>query len=213
MTHDRERRSRDYYDRRAPWYDWANRAAALLRRESAMSERRKAVQALMLKATDRVLEVSVGTGTNVALLAERAGASGRIVGLDISRGMLGKCVEKTKRDGSRADLVEGEAAHLPFMSDAFDAVLHHGGLAEFGDKSGAIAEMVRVARPGARIVVCDAGTPTDRLLSLPNRLLMKFQPDYDQPPPVELVPPNAHQVNLSWFHRGGWYMLELVKAN
>jgi ubiquinone/menaquinone biosynthesis C-methylase UbiE len=149
----------------------------------------------------------------VALIAERAGPDGRIVGLDISRRMLGRCAEKTKRDGSAPDLVEGEAAHLPFASDAFDAVFHHGGFAEFGDKSGALAEMVRVARPGARIVVCDAGNPADRPLSLPNRLLLKFQPDYDQPPPVDLVPPNAHQVNLSWFHRGGWYMLELVKAN
>jgi hypothetical protein len=41
---------------------------------------------------------------------------------------------------------------------------------------------------------------------------MKMQPMYDQPPPLELVPPEARDVKLSWFHSGGWYMLQFVKA-
>lgn len=213
MTYENERRSRDHYERRARLYDWANRAAALLRLESATGERRKAVRALKLEPDDRVLEVSVGTGTNLVLIAEYIGLKGRIVGLDISRGMLRRCAEKLARRELRTGLVEGEAAHLPFKAGSFDAVLHHGGFAEFGDQRGALAEMMRVARPGARIVVCDAGTPTDRPLSLVNRLLLKMQPVYDQPPPVGLVPPGASDVRLSWFHSGGWYMIEFGKAN
>ena len=123
--HERERRSRDYYERRARWYDWANRAAALIRRESATSERRKAVRRLKLKPGGRVLEVSVGTGTNLPLIADRIGSQGRIVGLDISREMLRRCAAKLRRVGLSADLVEGEAAHLPFPDNAFDAVFHH----------------------------------------------------------------------------------------
>jgi ubiquinone/menaquinone biosynthesis C-methylase UbiE len=213
MAQVNERRSRDYFERRARWYDWANRGAAFLRRESATGERRKAVRALRLTPDARVLEVSVGTGTNVRLIAEHVGANGQVVGLDISRGMLRRCVDKTGRQGIRADLVEGEASHLPFAADSFDAVLHHGGFAEFGDKPGALAEMVRVARPGASVVVCDAGTPTDRPLSLVNRLLLRFQPQYDQPPPLELIPLGTQDLGLSWFHRDGWYMIEFVKAN
>lgn len=212
MAQANERRSRDYYNRRARWYDWANRFAALLRRESATGERRKAVAQLGLKPDDIVLEVSVGTGTNVGLIGEHLGTKGRIVGLDISRPMLERCAGKVRRRGLRAELVEGEAAHLPFPAGSFDAVLHHGGFAEFGDKKLALAEMIRVARNGARVVVCDAGTPTDRAPGLVNRLLLKMQPIYDQPPPIELVPAEARDVRLSWFHHGGWYMLEFVKA-
>src|SRR3990172_12498500 len=71
-----ERRSRDYYEGRARWYDWANRIAALLRGESATNEPRKAIRLLNLKPGQRVLEVSVGTGTNLPLLAEQVGPMG-----------------------------------------------------------------------------------------------------------------------------------------
>ena len=207
-----ERRSREYYEGRARWYDWANRMAALLRGESAANERREAIRGLNLKPGYRALEVSVGTGTNLPLIAEQVGPDGRMVGLDISPAMLARCRRKLRDHGLRADLVEGEAAHLPFRDDDFDAVFHHGGIAEFGDRKGAIAEMTRVARSGARVVVCDLGVPTDRRLSLLNRLLLRLQPGYRQQPPLDLVPPGAQDVRLSWFHNGAWYLIEFVKG-
>lgn len=158
-----------------------------------------------------MLEVGAGTGTNVPLIAERVGASGWIVGLDISRAMLRRCDEKLRRQGRKAALIEAEAAHLPFAPDAFDAVLHHGGFAEFGNKRGAIDEMVRVAKPHARIVICDAALPTDHRLSLASRLLLRLQPDYRRPPPMDLLPPDATDAALSWFHAGAWYLIEFSK--
>ena len=205
-----ERRSRDYYEGRARWYDWANRIAALLRGVSGIRERRKAVRHLGLTPRDRVLEVSVGTGTNLPLMAKRVGPAGRLVGLDISPAMLARCRKKMRGEGLEVDLVEGEAAHLPFADRAFDAVFHHGGIAEFGDRRGAIAEMMRVAKPGAKVVVCDVGVPSDRKLGLTSRLLLKLQPIYDQPPPIDLIPRQAKEVRLSWFHGDSWYMIELV---
>ncbi len=206
-----ERRSRDYYQRRAPLYDWANRVASLLRGASDLRERRKTVRHLNLEPGQRVLEVSVGTGTNVPLMAERLGPDGRIVGLDISPAMLARCRDKLRRHRVQADLVLGEAAHLPFPDDAFDAVFHHGGIAEFGDTRGAIEEMFRVACPGAGVVICDVGVPADRPLSLVNCFLLRFQPAYDKPPPIDLVPSAARDVKLHWYRGGAWYMIEMTK--
>ncbi len=207
-----ERRSRDYYEGRARWYDWANRIAALLRGVSGIRERRKAVRRLGLTPGDRVLEVSVGTGTNLPLIAEHVGPTGRLVGLDISPAMLSACRRKLRRQRLKAELVLGEAAHLPFADRSFDAVFHHGGIAEFGNRRGAIAEMTRVAKPGAKVVICDVGVPTDRKLSLISRLLLKFQPIYEQPPPVDLVPSRARDLRLGWFHGDAWYMIDFVKG-
>lgn len=211
MTYESERRSRDYYERRARLYDWANRLASLLRGTSGLRERRKAVKRLRLQPGQRVLEVSVGTGTNVPLLAKEVGPEGQIVGVDISPAMLERCRHKLQQHDLRADLVIAEAAHLPLAEASFDAVLHHGGLAEFGDKRGAIDEMARVAAPGARVVICDAGVPADRKLPLASRLLLRFQPEYRRPPPLDLIPEGARDTRLSWFHGGGWYMIEFVK--
>lgn len=204
---------RRYYDRVAPIYDWFNRIAALLRGVSYTGERRKAVARLELKPGQRALEVCVGTGTNLPLLAEHVGRAGRLVGLDISCGMLGQCRRKLRTRRLAADLIEGEASRLPFADDAFDAVFHHGGFAEFGDKRGAIEEMMRVARPGARVVICDAGLPQDRRLPLMSRLLLLTEPGYSQPPPVDLIPPPAQDVQLTWFQGGAWYLIEFAKAN
>jgi ubiquinone/menaquinone biosynthesis C-methylase UbiE len=208
---DAETRSRAYYEGRARLYDLANRAAALLRGVSGTKERRKAIDRLKLGSGYRVLEVAVGTGTNLPLLAERLGQGSRLVGLDISHAMLDRCQRKLRSGHSSADLVEGEAGHLPFASAAFDAVFHHGGLAEFGDRQTAIEEMVRVARSGAKVVICDVGVPVDGKLPLTSRLLLKLQSAYDKPPPLDLVPRDARDVQLTWFHGGGWYLIDFVK--
>ncbi len=124
--------------------------------------------------------------------------------------MLGVCKRKV-RGVVAADLVEGEAAHLPFREGAFDAVFHHGGLAEFGDKRGALAEMMRVVKPGGNVVVCDSGIPDDGRISLVNRLILFTQPEYKVPPPMDLLPAEAQNTKLSWYFRGGWYMIEFTK--
>ncbi|MEX1253716.1 MAG: methyltransferase domain-containing protein [Dehalococcoidia bacterium] len=206
---DSEQRSRAHYQRRARLYDWANRFAALVRGTSQMGERRKAVARLVAPAGARVIEVSVGTGTNLPLIADQLGADASLVGIDISRAMLGRCREKARRHRVNADLIECEAAHLPFADETFDAVFHHGGFAEFGDKQRAVDEMLRIARPGAKVVICDACQPSDRKLPLMSRLLLRTQPEYAVPPPLDLVPADA---TLSWFHGGAWYLIEFIKA-
>jgi ubiquinone/menaquinone biosynthesis C-methylase UbiE len=209
--YDDEIRSRRHYERRARWYDRANWLAATLRGTSGHRERLKAIAKLRLRPHDRVLEVSSGTGTNLMLMQRNTGG-GAIVGLDISRSMLMRCTRKLRRSGASAELVEGEAAHLPFASGAFDAVLHHGGFAEFGDSRGALAEMARVARPGARIVICDVGVPADRSLPLVSKLLLFTQPVYRKPPPVERLPPDAQDVQLTWIGGGAWYLIDFTNG-
>ena len=210
--YEKEITARRHYEGRARWYDLANRAAAILRRTSMMAERQKAVAQLALTPGDRVLEVCIGTGTNVTLLRKALGGEGTIVGLDISRAMLRRCRAKVAAGGPRASLIEGDAVRLPFREGVFDAVFHHGGIAEFGDKRGAMAEMTRVAKVGARIVICDVGVPTDRRLSLVNRLLLRTQPAYDAPPPVDLLPPSARHVTVQWIARDSWYVIDFVNG-
>jgi len=206
-------RSRDFYDWWAPFYDATNWFAAWIRGASDTKERRKAVRRLGLEPGQRALEVSCGTGTNLPLIRDHVGREGRVVGLDISAGMLSRCRRKLRGRGVRPDLVLGDAAGLPFRDASFDAVLHHGGIAEFPDKPGALAEMARVAKPGAKVVICDPGVPADRPMRLVNRLLLKLQPLYATPPPVDLLPEQAEDVRVSWFRGEAWYMLEFVKES
>jgi ubiquinone/menaquinone biosynthesis C-methylase UbiE len=97
------------------------------------------------------LDVGCGTG---ALAARLAAEGFRMSGVDPSEGMLG--VLREQAPGVEA--MQGSGTELPFPDDGFDlvltvATLHH--IAAPGDVARTLAEMVRVARPGGRILVWD----------------------------------------------------------
>ncbi len=99
----------------------------------------------------RALDVGCGTGT----LARRLSAAGyEMVGVDPSEGML----RVLRESGGGVEAVHGSGTALPFPDDSFDVVLsvatmHH--IAEAATVRQTLFEMVRVAKPGGRILVWD----------------------------------------------------------
>lgn len=96
-----------------------------------------------------VLDVACGTGVLAREALRRVGPEGAVTGLDIGPGMLAVAEELEPR----ITWIEGDAGDLPFDDDRFDAVISQFGLMFFPDRVGAVAEMLRVARPDARVVV------------------------------------------------------------
>jgi ubiquinone/menaquinone biosynthesis C-methylase UbiE len=106
-----------------------------------------------------LLDVAVGDGVYLDWLP----ADWRIVGVDISRSQLDAC--RRRAAGRSVWLTQGEAEDLPLESQRFDAVLSIGAFNYFNDPEGALREMIRVARPGAPIIVSDeVPNLTDRML-------------------------------------------------
>lgn len=106
---------------------------------------------LEVKPGDSVLETSVGTGLNFKYLPH--GVS--LAGIDLSPEMLTNCQSNLRRWRLTADLFLGNAECLPFADSSFDVVFHVGGINFFNDRAKAIREMIRVARPGSRILIAD----------------------------------------------------------
>ncbi len=98
---------------------------------------------------DRVLDVACGTGVLARALVARVGPAGAVVGLDINDGMLAVA----RRKAPEVEWRQGPAEALPFRDAAFDAVVSQFGLMFFQDRAAAIAEMLRVLRPGGRLAV------------------------------------------------------------
>jgi ubiquinone/menaquinone biosynthesis C-methylase UbiE len=106
-----------------------------------------------------LLDVAIGDGVYLDWLP----ADWRIAGVDISRSQLDACRQRGAR--RRVWLAQCEAERLPLASGRFDAVLSIGAFNYFNDPEGALREMVRVARPGAPIVISDEMPDlTDRML-------------------------------------------------
>ena len=160
----------------------------------------------------RVLEVSVGPGVNLPYLVG-APEVGEVCGLDISAGQLRHCRSFAKARGWEVDLFQGNAEELPFKDNSFESVFHIGGINFFNDKKKAIAEMIRVAKPGARIVICDETERGARgyELTLPG-FKRSFKDRRDViVPPVDLVPGEMEEVRLTDVWKGWMYCLEFKK--
>lgn len=115
--------------------------------------RRAVVDAVAAVPGERVLDLAAGTGTS----SEPFAADGAlVVPSDFSLGMLAVGKER------RPDLpfVAGDATRLPFADGAFDAVTISFGLRNVVDTDAALREMLRVVRPGGRVVICEFSTPT-----------------------------------------------------
>jgi len=100
-----------------------------------------------------VLELGCADGlfTFEGGLAKRVGSSGRVVAFDPSRGMLTQAKQKSgRRRMTWVEFVQGKAEELPFENDTFDAAVGVAFL-HFTDKASALAEMVRVVKPGGMI--------------------------------------------------------------
>ncbi|SMQ73287.1 2-octaprenyl-6-methoxy-1,4-benzoquinone methylase /demethylmenaquinone methyltransferase [Plantibacter sp. VKM Ac-1784] len=107
-------------------------------------------------AGERILDLAAGTGTSSAALA-RNGA--QVVAADFSPGMIAVGREKYA-DRSDIQFVEADATALPFADEEFDATTISFGLRNVVRPKDALAEMLRVTKPGGRIVICEFSTPT-----------------------------------------------------
>lgn len=150
----------------------------------------------------RILEVGVGAGASLPLLARRLPADTRaqLWGVDVSIGMLREARRRLERHRagplSQVRLLLAEAGGLPFRDGVFDRVVHLGGLAGFAAPGAALREMARVAVSGSPVVVVEAspgpGAPTGLVGGLARKLL-PLAPDADL---AELAPTGATDVRV-----------------
>jgi demethylmenaquinone methyltransferase/2-methoxy-6-polyprenyl-1,4-benzoquinol methylase len=114
---------------------------------------RKAVLAAVAPAPgERVLDLAAGTGTSSLPFAQ-AGAF--VVPCDFSLGMLAVGRKRLPE----LPFVAGDALHLPFADASFDAVTISFGIRNVVDYRAGLKEMLRVVRPGGRLVICEFSHP------------------------------------------------------
>jgi len=113
--------------------------------------RRRAAQLTRARTGDKVLDVCTGTGALAALLRRRVGASGEVVGVDITEAML----EVARARSPEVSFLVADACDLPFPGASFDAATMAFGLRNISDRQMALNELARVLRPGGRAVILE----------------------------------------------------------
>ena len=140
---------RRMFDTVAKRYDLTN---DLMTAGIQRSWRRSMVAAVAPRRGDLVLDLAAGTGCSSEPFSAHGATA---VPCDFSVGML----RQGKKDRPGLPFVAGDGTRLPFLDDTFDAVTISYGLRNFVDPVAGLKEMLRVTRPGGRLVVCEFSKP------------------------------------------------------
>ncbi len=145
------------FDNIAPTYDKLNHRLSW---DIDKGWRRKAIRTLQPFSPQSVLDIATGTG-DFAILAARMLHPRRLVGADISEGMMEIGRQKVRQLGLD-DVVTFEkedCLHLSYDSNSFDAVTAAFGIRNFADLDGGLREMHRVLKPGGHLSIIELTTP------------------------------------------------------
>ncbi|MBV8430745.1 MAG: bifunctional demethylmenaquinone methyltransferase/2-methoxy-6-polyprenyl-1,4-benzoquinol methylase UbiE [Solirubrobacterales bacterium] len=159
-----EAQVRAMFDRIAGLYDRMN---TLMTAGMHHRWRARAADLAALPGGGKALDVATGTGDLALELARRAGPAGLVIGTDFSERMLelarGKAAAQPEASQLRFEV--GNALALPYPDRQFDAATVGFGARNFASLEQGLREMVRVVKPGGRVVVLEITTPSRPPLS------------------------------------------------
>jgi ubiquinone/menaquinone biosynthesis C-methylase UbiE len=194
-------------DREAARYALVMAGLTLLARAWPPTERRRLIGGLRLRRGDRVLDHCSGPGGNLPAIAGCIGREGSIVAMDLSPAMLRRGRRWDARGRARVEWHQAAAVALPYADGVFDAVVHVGAINQFGDATRrAVAEMVRVTRPGGVVTIVDEGLAPWRADTLLGRLLVRRNALFASRPPLDAIPPEM-KAEHRWVIRGIFYQI------
>jgi demethylmenaquinone methyltransferase/2-methoxy-6-polyprenyl-1,4-benzoquinol methylase len=138
-------------------YDFMNR---FLSAGIDVSWRKKAIKELKKDNPKLILDVATGTA-DMALMAYKAIKPEKIVGIDISDKMLELGRQKVEKEnlGTKIELLSGDSETIKFADNTFDAVMVAFGVRNFENLQKGMQEILRVMKPGARLVVLEFSKP------------------------------------------------------
>jgi len=199
---------RSFYDERSDVYDKNLHMTFMTHNEDEIQVRNRFIDALELNPGKRVLEVACGTGRDSELIAQRLGSSGHLCLGDISSKMMSHCQERLSEVSVPVSFALSNAGYLPYPDRYFDAVYSFGGLGEFTDIRRSLAEMVRVSKIGAKIVVGDESIPPWLRETEFSNILVTTNKQFLAKVPLEEMPVDAREVCLRWVIGGVFYLIE-----
>ncbi|MBQ9451275.1 MAG: bifunctional demethylmenaquinone methyltransferase/2-methoxy-6-polyprenyl-1,4-benzoquinol methylase UbiE [Bacteroidales bacterium] len=152
------------FDGIAPDYDRLNHLMSL---GVDRSWRRRALREIVVPGRSReILDIACGTGDFSIAIARKLPSGGLVTGLDLSEGMLAVMRRKVEKAGLARTIscMQGDSETMPFADGSFDVATIAFGIRNFEHREAALQEILRVLRPGGRLVILELSVPENKLL-------------------------------------------------
>ncbi len=114
----------------------------------------------------QILDIACGTGDYSIAIARRAHPATQVLGIDLTEGMLQVMRHKVDEQGlaDRISCEQGNSEQMRFATDSFDRATIAFGIRNFEHREQALREILRVLRPGGRLVILELSLPTNPLI-------------------------------------------------
>ena len=122
--------------------------------------RKKVVE--LVSDTNPVSILDIATGTGDLIISMASTSAHKLIGLDISPGMLAVGKEKIKKQGlqGQIEMILGDSEQLPFANNSFDAITVAFGVRNFENLEKGLSDIYRVLNPGGKLVILETSVPT-----------------------------------------------------
>jgi phosphatidylethanolamine/phosphatidyl-N-methylethanolamine N-methyltransferase len=159
-----ESSTRKIYNTQSKFYD-------VIARHLVIRRQRTAIEQMGIEPGQHILDIGVGTGLSLLSYPDHA----KVVGLDLSEGMLSKAASRIRRHRiANAQLVRGNAMSLPFEDNRFDHVLVSHVVTVVSDPVTLIDEIRRVGKPGCWIVIINRFRSSNPFWAAMDRIFNPF---------------------------------------
>ncbi len=180
--------------------------------------RQTTIELAGIKPGDCVLEAGCGTGTLTLAAKRQAGSTGRVFGIDIIPGMVEASQRKAAQAGEEITFQLGSINNIPFPENYFDVVMCSFMIFHMSEETRrkGMSEILRVLKPGGRLLIVDLSTPTQPLARAIARMAFGGMLEHDM---RELIPllqensfPNA-EYGLAKFRIIGLSVVGYIRGN
>ncbi|UTW46407.1 methyltransferase domain-containing protein [bacterium SCSIO 12696] len=123
--------------------------------KGTQQRKRESYEVMGAREGGSYLDLGCGTGDDAIELAKIAGPSGRVVGVDNSAVMIAEAQQKAQQAGVHVEFIQGSGEALEFPDNSFDGCRADRVFQHLPDRKAVLAEMIRVTRPGGKILIND----------------------------------------------------------
>ena len=202
----------DLFKEKARQYDKYQRLSFETFYQNETDTRNSMIDKLHLKADSKILEINAGTGRDSLLIQERLSEEGILFVQDISPHMLEVLQEKTKEIKIPLSITQSNAVHLPYTDNTFDAIYSFGGVGMdiYADNKKVMAEIVRVAKLGARVVIGGLSLAPWLKDTEFGKILLNHNFHYGNEIKFSDFPIEARDFTLNWILSGAGFVIDFT---